>query len=255
MAQSEQQVAEMAGNSTSKSDIATTASQDAADILSILDSFGVHQPSADRLPKDLPLTAEEQKKLTNLLGDTKPKIEAKSNVTNVQDLPAKEPSSQKSEETESLLARAQSQLETVTNEQDRTRMNKEITHLRSELAEITKGHDSLVAQVQKQLGLLEDSTANRETLEADLNQAHKTIGSLQKEVQSLQWKLTDCDSMVTELRAQLVDQTGKMTTNHEKLQHEVTQRRQAEKMLREIKSRLVLLTQSKSVTQTKSSHN
>jgi len=60
---------------------------------------------------------------------------------------------------------------------------------------------------------------------------------------------------VTELRAQLVDQTGKMTTNHEKLQHEVTQRRQAEKMLREIKSRLVLLTQSKSVTQTKSSHN
>ena len=53
------------------------------------------------------------------------------------------------------------------------------------------------------------------------------------------------NSLATESRAQLVDQTVKITTNHERYQREVAQRRKAEKMLGEIKSRLVLLTQSK----------
>ena len=275
---SEQRVAKMAGNIAGKSDLATAASQDAADILSILDGFGAQQPSTDQLSQDAPLTAEEQKRLSRLLGNTNPKIKTK---------PAFD--EQEQAKLDDLPAKAKSQIETVTtehdsiarestvagtrvkeleknvyyneaNEQDRARGGKEITHLRSELTEITKGHDSLVAQVQKLLGLLEDSNANREALEADLSQSHKTIDSLQKEVRLLQGKLADHNSMVsmatesraqlvdktTKLRAQLVEQTVKITTNHEKYQREITQRMKAEKMLGEIKSRLALLTQSKS---------
>jgi len=281
---SEQRVAKMAGNSAGKSDITTAASQDAADILSILDGFGAQQPSTDQLPQDAPLTAEEQEKLARLLGNTNPKIETKLKIeakpafdkqeqVRLDDLPAKAKSQSETVATEhdsiarelTVAGTRVKELEknvyyNEANEQDRTRGGKEITHLRSELTEITKGHDSLVAQVQKLLGLLEDSNANREALEADLSQSHKTIDSLQKEVRLLQGKLADHNSMVsmatesraqlvdktTKLRAQLVEQTVKITTNHEKYQREITQRMKAEKMLGEIKSRLALLTQSKS---------
>ena len=97
--------------------------------------------------------------------------------------------------------------------------------------------------------LAENSDAERETLEEDLTQAHETICNLHKKVQPLQEKLEDYDNIVTELRTQLVDQTAMLTTTHEKLQHEVSQRRKAEQMLRKIKSRFAPLTRTKSTTQ------
>lgn len=383
---SEQQVDSVAGDSTSNANVSADASQDAADILSILDNFGAQQPTTDQLPKDTPLTTEEQGKLANLLGDAKPKNESEANeqaqiseqlsapelenkeiqntktafetplsdaennvkqteslqtesavmaeghgnkdkLTSVLDaiqnetsdqstapVPAEPQIEQPKEQTiqpepieqaqavfdeqkqvklNNLLAKAQSQLEAITiecdalskelaltksrvkklekkeddkkgNKQHQTHINKEVTHLRSELDKMTKGHEKLVAQVQKHLKLLEEANENREALETELRQAHKTIGSLQQEAKPFQSKIADYDKIVadlqsqlldetTKLRTQFVDQTGKMTTIHEKLQNEVVQRRKAEKMLREIESRLVQLTQSKSVTQIKSS--
>ena len=54
---------------------------------------------------------------------------------------------------------------------------------------------------------------------------------------------TQFADQTTKLRTQIVGQMDTITTAHEKLQHEVTQRREAEQMLSKIKSRLVELTQ------------
>ena len=68
----EQQVADVAENNGGKSDTNAATYKDAADILTILDSFGAKQPTTDRLPEVALLTADEQEKLAGLLGDTKP---------------------------------------------------------------------------------------------------------------------------------------------------------------------------------------
>ena len=332
----EQQAAE---NSADKSDITTTASQDAADILSILDSFEAQQPTTAQLPPNTPLTAEEQDKLAQLLGDTKPKIEAEANeqtqiseqlfpaklenketedvktarqtpikdtenkgkpaellqaestvvaegsrnsdkltaaLDSIQNKPSvqltapvpaetqvKSPQEQSAQveqlqqaqtcfakqeqnKADGLLTRSQSQPEAVTNEDTK--------HLRSELTKISQWHESLSVQVQKLLKVAENSNADGETLEADLTQAHETICYLQRQVQPLQEKVEDYDNIVTELRAQLMDKITKLTTIHEKLQYEVSQRRKAEQMLRIIKSRLTPLTRCKSITPPNPSH-
>ena len=293
----ERQVADVTENNGIKSDTPTAAYKDAADILTILDSFGEQQPITAQLPKDAPLTAEEQDKLADLLGDgdTKPKndIENKGKQADAKQEQNKlgglltETRSQcevvtaehdtLGKEIDGLLTNIQTQLEAVIVEHDTlgkelvltrahvkelenkqpdnkasktdwTRKNEDIEHLRSELTEITKWHESLTVQVQKLLKLAENSDAERETLEDDLTQAHETICDLQKQVHPLQEKLEDYDNMVTDLRAQLVDQTAKLTTTHEKLQREVSQRRRAEQMLRKIKSRFAPLTRTRSAT-------
>jgi chromosome segregation ATPase len=321
----EQQVADGTENNGSKSDTSAAAGyQDAADILAILDGFGAQQPTADQLSKDAPLTAEEQDKLADLLGDTKPKNDTENKgkqadllqeevTENHGDLDkvksktsfAKQEQNKHSglltktqpqfkvvtaeqetlgKEIDGLLTNIQSQLEAVTaghdtlskelvltrarvkelenNQPDnkaekpnRTRENEDIEHLRSELTKITEWHKKLTVQVQKLLKLVENSDAERETLEEDLTQAHETICNLQKKVQPLQEKLEDYDNMVTDLRTQLMDQTAMLTTSHEKLQHEVSQRRKAAQMLRKIKSRLTPLTRCKPLTKTNSSQN
>ena len=96
--------------------------------------------------------------------------------------------------------------------------------------------------------VIETSHAESETLEADLIQSHETICKLKKKVQPLQDKLKDYESMVTDLRNQLVDQTAILAANHEKLLQEVSQRRKAEQMLRSIKSRFEPLTQTRQST-------
>ncbi len=314
----EQQVADVTENNGSKSDTPTATYKDAADILTILDSFGAQQPTTDQLPKDALLTAEEQEKLAGLLGDTKPKnstenkgkqadllqVEVIENHGDLDKVKSKTSFAEQEQnkpgalltetrsqfevvtvehdtlgrEIDGLLTNIQTQLEAVIVEHDtlsmelvltrarvkelennhpcnkaekpnRTCKNEDIEHLSSELTKITKWHESLAAQVQKLLKLAENSIAERETLETDLTQAHETICNLQKKVQPLQEKLEDCDNMVTDLRTQLVDQTAMLTTTHEKLQHEVSQRRKAGQMLRKIKSRFAPLTRARSTTQ------
>jgi len=320
----EQQVADVTENNGSKSDTPTAAHKDAADILTILDSFGAQQPITDQLPKDALLTAEEQDKLASLLGDTKPKddtenkgkqagllqVEVTENHGDLDKVKSKTSFTEQEQnklgglltktqsqfevvtaehetlgkEIDGLLTNIQTQLEAVIVEHDTlskelvltrarvkelennqpdnkaekpnpTRKNEDIEHLRSELTKITKWHKNLTVQVQKLLKLAENSNVERETLEADLTQAHETICNLHKKVQPLQEKLEDYDSMVTDLCTQLVDQTAMLTTTHEKLLNEVSQRRKAEQMLREIKSRLTPLTRTKSTTQPNPSDN
>jgi len=367
---SDQQVDSVAEDNRSKGNVSAAASQDAADILSILDGLGSQKPVKDQLPKDTLLTAEEQDKLADLLGDTKPKIKAEPNeqaqiseqlsasefenkeiqetktaietplsdveknaeqtepiqtesavmteghgnkdkLTSVLDAIQNETSDQSkapapseiednslreqssaSEHTEhikanfseqeqaklnDLLTKAQSQIEAVTVERDtlnkelvltrahvkelgnnqpddeaekpnQTNKNRDIEQLRSELTKMTKWHKTLTVQVQKLLKLAENSHAESNTLEADLTQAHETICNLNKKVQPLQEKVEDYDNMITDLRNQLVDQTAMLTTTHEKLLHEISQRRKAEQMLRNIKSRFAPLTRTKSTT-------
>jgi chromosome segregation ATPase len=314
----EQQVTDVTESNGSKSDTPIEAHKDAADILSMLDGFGVQQPTADPLPKDVPLTTEEKDKLADLLGDTKPKNdtenkEKQADILQVEvtenhgdlDKAKSKTSFAKQEHNKlgGLLTKAQPQFEVVTDEHEilgkeidglltniqtllesvivehetlskelvltracvnelennqpdskaaepsRTCENEDIEHLRSELTRITQWHKSLTAQVQKLLKLAENSNAESETLEADLIQAHETICDLKKKVLPLQEKVEDYDNTITDLRTQLVDQTAMLTTTHEKLQHEVSQRRKAEQMLRKIKSRLAPLTRTKSTTQ------
>jgi len=365
---SDQQVDSVAENNRSKGNVSAAASQDAADILSILDSLGAQKPATGQLPKDTPLTAEEQDKLADLLGDTKPKIKAEPNeqaqiseqlsasefenkeiqetktaietplsdaeknakqteplqtesavmtegygnkdkLTSVLDAIQNETSDQSkapvpseikdnslreqssaSEHTEhieanfskqeqarlnDLLTKAQSQIEAVTAERDtlskelvftralveeldndqpdnkaekpnQANKNPDIEQLRLELTKMTKWHKTLTVQAQKLLKLVENSHAESETLEVDLTQAHETICNLNKKVQTLQEKVENYDNMKTDLYNQLVDQTAMLTTTHEKLQHEVSQRRKAEQMLKDIKSRFARLTRTKS---------
>jgi chromosome segregation ATPase len=134
-------------------------------------------------------------------------------------------------------------------EPNRTYENKDIEHLRSELTKISKWHKILTAQIQKLFKLAENSNTESETIEANLTRAHETMSNLKKKVQPLQEKVEDYDKIITDLRTQLVDQTTMLTTTHEKLLHEVSQRREAEQMLRIIKSRVIPLTRTKSTTQ------
>lgn len=364
---SDQQVDSVAEDNRSKSNVSAAASQDVADILSILDGLGAQKPATDQLPKGTPLTAEEQDRLADLLGDTKPKIKAeqdeqaqiseqlstselenkeiqdtktaietplsyaensakqteflqtesvltakghgnKDKLTSVLDAIQNESSNQSktpvpskiednslreqssaSEHTErietnfseqeqaklnDLLTRAQSQIKAVTVERDilskelaltrallkelendqpdneteepnQANENRDTEQLRLELTKITNLHKMLTVQVQKLLKVVENSHAESETLEANLVQSHETICKLKKKVQPLQDKLKDYESMVTDLRNQLVDQTAMLTTNHEKLLQEVSQRRKAEQMLRNIKSRFAPLTRTR----------
>jgi len=314
----EQQVADVTDSNGSKSDTPTAAQKDAADILAILDSFGAKQTITDQLPKDAPLTAEEQDKLADLLGDTKLKSDTENKdeqtdllqvevTENHGDLDkAKSKTSfakQEQNKPGALLTETRSQVEVVTAEHDtlgreidglltniqtqleavivehdtlskelvltrarvkelennhpcnktekpnRAHENEDVEHFGSELTKITKWYKNLAVQVQKLLKLAENYNAERETLEADLTQAHETIRNLHKKVQPLQEKLEDYDNIVTVLHTQFVDQTAMRTTIHEKLLHEVSQRRKAEQMLRKIKSSFAPLTRTKSTTQ------
>jgi chromosome segregation ATPase len=314
----EQQVADVTDNNSSKSDTSPAVQKDAADILSMLDRFEAQRPTAGQLPKDTPLTAEEQGRLAYLLGDTKPKNDTENKkkqadllqvevTENHGDLdkakskasfakqeqnklggPLTKTESQFEEvnvdhetlgkEIDGLLINIQTQLEAVIVEHDtlskellltrarvkeleinqpdnkaaepnRTYENKDIEHLGSELTKITKWHKILTAQIQKLFKLAENSNTESEILEANLTRAHETMSNLKKKVQLLQEKVEDYDKIITDLRTQLVDQTAMLTTTHEKLLHEVSQRREAEQMLRIIKSRVIPLTRTKSTTQ------
>jgi chromosome segregation ATPase len=309
------QVPGVTDNKSGKRDTPTAVQKDAAEILSMLDRFEAH---AGQLLKDTPLTAEEQDRLANLLGEAKPKnytenekkqadllqdqvIENHTDLDKVESKPSfarqeqnklgaplTVPQSQVEEvtvdhetigkEIDGLLTNIQTLLEAVIVEHDtlsrelvltRTRVkeletdlpdtkavepnripeNKDIERLRSELTKITKWHKALTVQIQKLFKLAESSNSESDILEANLARAHETISNLNKKVQPLQDKVEDYDKIITDLRAQLVDQTAMLTKTHEKLLHEVSQRREAEQMLRIIKSRVVPLTRTKSTTQ------
>ena len=133
-------------------------------------------------------------------------------------------------------------------ESDESDLEQDVESLRLELTRISKWHESMEIQVKKLLKIAENSNKDRETLEINLVQAHEIICTLEKKVQPMQEKLDDYENTINELHNQLVDQTAMLTSTHERLQHEVAQRRKIEQMLRDIKSRLMPLTRKKSTT-------
>jgi predicted nucleic acid-binding Zn-ribbon protein len=366
----EQQIPKVAESNGGKSDTLALAYKDATDILSILDNFGAEQPTAKKLPKDASLTAEEQDRLAQLLGEDGSNVKAESkeqppladeqplatpedqkieDIEKVSEITPKEtedndkesgdlpsestaesesggiynrvrsildaiPSkrakqseppataepqvkppdeqpvqteqlqqapaiSDKQEQTQDadLPVDTKSQIEAVAVEReeigkkldvaaagiqeleenqfddksDKADRTEEVGRLRSELIKISKWHESLETQVKKLLKIAENSNTDREALESNLTQAHEVICTLEKKVQPMQEKIQEYEDVVNDLHNQLVDQSAMLTSTHEKLQHEVTQRRKIEQMLRDIKSRLRPLTRTKSSTQPK----
>ena len=271
-------------DSPSNANVSADAFQDVADILAMLDDFGASQSTTDQSPKDTPLADQEQGEPALSAEDTEPTIQSEADE---QEPPVLDEHEQV--KLDDLLGKAKSQLDAMAVDGDalskelarteshvttlehtendnkddtqyRADMNKEVTHLCSELHKMTTVHRELVSQVQKQFTLLEEANANREDIETELRQARRVIRSMQHDAKAFQTKDADRDEMLAnlrtqlldetaKLRSQLVDQTGSMTAIHEKLQNEVAQRRTAEKMLREIGSRVVQLTQSKPGTQ------
>lgn len=109
--------------------------------------------------------------------------------------------------------------------------------LQWQLYETARNNEILNAQVQELVELLEGSNADRNVLEADLAQAHKTINNLQVKAQPQEEKNIDYSNQITKLRAQLVNQTARLTKTHHGLQQEIAQRRKAEQMLKGISTR------------------
>jgi chromosome segregation ATPase len=116
--------------------------------------------------------------------------------------------------------------------------------------EVTKGTDErqvLTEQVRRLMGRLEEANKVRDTLEADLAASHEAVCKMRKEMEDLRDEGTDDGSHVSNLRNQLIAQSTELAAANEKIQQETAARRQTEEMLREIKTRLLSLSNNKSI--------
>jgi chromosome segregation ATPase len=120
-------------------------------------------------------------------------------------------------------------------------------HLRAEATKATEERQVLTEKVRGLMSRLEEANKIRDTLEADLAASHKAVCNMRKEMEDLQRESTDDGSLVSNLRNQLIAQSTELAAANEKIQQETAARREAEEMLREIKSRLLSLSNNKSV--------
>jgi len=120
--------------------------------------------------------------------------------------------------------------------------------LRAEVNKLKDERQVLAEQVRRLMDRLEEANKVRDTLEADLAASHEAMCNMRKEMEDLQGEGTDDGSQVSNLRNQLIAQSTELAAANEKIQQETAARRQTEEMLREIKSRLLLLSHNKSVT-------
>jgi chromosome segregation ATPase len=120
-------------------------------------------------------------------------------------------------------------------------------HLRTEVTKVTDECQVSAEQVRRLMGRLEEANKIRDTLEADLAASHEAMCNMRKEAEDLQDEVTDDGSQVSNLRNQLIAQSTELAAANEKIQQETAARRQTEEMLREIKSRLLSLSNNKSV--------
>jgi chromosome segregation ATPase len=123
----------------------------------------------------------------------------------------------------------------------------DVERLRAELNKITDERQVSAEQVRRLMDRLEEANKVRDTLEADLAASHEAMCNMRKEMESLQDEATNDGSQVSNLRNQLIAQSAELAAANEKVQQEVAARRQTEEMLREIKTRLLSLSQNKSV--------
>lgn len=112
-----------------------------------------------------------------------------------------------------------------------------VADLQRQLDKGIRNNKVLNAQGQELIELLECSNANSSVLEADLAQANNTITKLLAKSQLQENRITGHAKHIAELRAELVEQTARLTKSHQTLRQELSQRREAEQMLRGISSR------------------
>ena len=160
----EQRVAGVTESSGGKSDTPVAAHKDAADILSMLDTFEAQQPATDRLPKDVPLTAEEQDKLAHLLGGTKPNNDTESSQKQADPLQV--------EVTENNGDLEKVRSKTFVAEQEQNKPGALLTGTQPQFEAVTVDHETLGKEIDGLLTniqtLLETVIVEHETLSREL---------------------------------------------------------------------------------------
>jgi len=119
--------------------------------------------------------------------------------------------------------------------------------LRTEATKAKEEHQVLTEKVRGLMGRLEEANKIRDTLEADLVTSHKAVCNMRKEMEDLQSEGTGDGNQVSSLRNQLIAQSTELAAANEKIKQETAARRQIEDILREIKLRLLSLSTNKSV--------
>ena len=183
---------------------------------------------------------KERDRLANLLEEIKPQLEA---VTEGRDSLSEETAFAQKRARE--LASRKAYLETQVKSLQEKIADTE--RLRAEVTKVTDERQVLAEQVRRLMDRLEEANKVRDTLEADLAASHEAVCNMRKEMEDLQGEGAGDGSQVSSLRNQLIAQSTELAAANEKIQQETAARRQTEEMLREIKSRLLSLSNNKSV--------
>jgi chromosome segregation ATPase len=182
----------------------------------------------------------ERDRLASLLEEIKPQLES---VTEGRDSLSEEIAFAQKQARE--LASRKVNLETqVKSLQEKVA---DTDRLRAEVTKAKEERQVLTEQVRRLMERWEEANKVRDTLETDLAASHEAVCNMRKEMEYLQGGGTGDGSQVSSLRNQLIAQSTELAAANEKLQQETAARRQAEEMLREIKSRLLSLSTNKSV--------
>ena len=183
---------------------------------------------------------KERDRLASLLEEIKPQLES---VTEGRDSLSEEMAFSQKRARE--LANRNNDLEIRIKQ-----LQEKVTDTEHQRAETTKAKEEnqvLTEKVRGLMGRLEEANKIRDTLEADLATSHKAVCNMRKELEDLQGEGADDGSLVSNLRNQLIAQSTELAVANERIQQETVARREAEEMLREIKSRLLTLSNNKSV--------
>jgi len=211
-----------------------------AELEAKVESFETSSGSTAQLRKENASLMEERDRLAHLLTEIRPQLES---ITEGRDSLAEETAFAQKRARE--LASRKANLETQVK-----RLQEKVAdtdRLRAEVTKVTDERQVLAEQVRRLMDRLEEANKVRDTLEVDLAASHKAVCDLRKEMESLQDKVTGDGSQVSDLRNQLIAQSTELAAANEKIQQEVAARRQTEEMLREIKSRLLKLSENKTI--------
>jgi chromosome segregation ATPase len=183
---------------------------------------------------------KERDRLASLLEEIRPQLES---VTEGRDSLSEEMAFAQKRARE--LASEKAHLETqVKSLQEKVA---DTERMRAEATKVTDERQVLTEQVRRLMGRLEEANKVRDTLEADLATSHEAVCKMRKETEDLRDQGNGDGSQVSNLRNQLIAQSAELAAANEKIQQETAARRQTEEMLREIKSRLLSLSNNKSV--------
>jgi len=211
-----------------------------AELEAKVESFETSSGSTAQLHKENASLMEERDRLAHLLTEIRPQLES---ITEGRDSLAEETAFAQKRARE--LASRKANLETqVKHLQEKVA---DTERLRAEMTKVTDERQVLTEQMRRLMGRLDEANKVRDTLEADLAASHNAVCELRKEMESLQDKVTGDGSQVSDLRSKLIAQSTELAAANEKIQQEVAARRQTEEMLREIKSRLLKLSENKTI--------